>query len=196
MQEDQGAGGRRAIGRDPPTVELENAGLGRIEPDLVILQADRERSGCDGARRLEDQLPLALPEKQAEGGVNANCRQQQGRRHTTEDPARVGQRLLWRQRALPAGWRRVLLGQESFAAGAALGHEISRRQVRRRIRLGFHKRGTKPPSNRHTPGDQEQPARKKGTRDLQLEVLEVLLEVECRPLIPSLKHFPFWCIRP
>jgi hypothetical protein len=90
----------------------------------------------------------------------------------------------------------VLLGQDSFAAGAAWRHEISRRQVRQRIQAEFRRPGTKPPSSRHKPGDHEQPVRRLGTTDLLLEALEVLLEVGYQPSISSLKHFHFWCIRP
>ena len=63
------------ISGNPPAVQLQNAGLGRVEPNLVILQADRGGSGGDGAGWLEDQLPLALPEEQAEGDINAEHRE-------------------------------------------------------------------------------------------------------------------------
>src|SRR5271170_3827499 len=62
----------------------------------------------------------------------------------------------------------------------------SRRRVRQPIQAEFHRCGTEPQSSRHTPTGHEQPARTKGTTGQPLEALEILLEVECQPSIPSL----------
>ena len=90
MHQEQSIG--RAIGRDPPAVELENAGFGRVKPDLVIFQANRVGSSGDAAGWLEDQLPLPLPEEQAEGGVHASA----ARSSVPARPPRI-------QRALASG---------------------------------------------------------------------------------------------
>src|SRR5271155_1471558 len=69
VQQEQGVR-RWLIGGDPPAVQLQNTGLGRVELDLVILQVDGGRSGGNGQGRLEDKLPLTLPKEQAEGDVH------------------------------------------------------------------------------------------------------------------------------
>src|ERR1700722_13679635 len=134
MQQQESPGGCRAIGRDPPAVELENTGLGRVKPDLVILQANRVWSSRNGAGWFEHQLPLPLPEKQAEGGVYAECRQEQRRSQASEKPACAGQRLLWGERIFPSGWRGVLV--------------FSQRRVRQPIPAEYHRCGTEPQSSR------------------------------------------------
>src|SRR5580698_5224915 len=59
------------ISGNPPTVELKDSGLRGVKSDLIKLQSGRRWCERDGARGLENQLPLPLPEEQAEGEVDA-----------------------------------------------------------------------------------------------------------------------------
>ena len=111
MQKEQGIGGVGciAVGGNPPAGKLENSGFSCVESNLVVFQTGGGRSSRDGARRFEDQLPLALPEEQAKGDVYAERRKPQGGSHAAEDPAQAGQRLLRRQWVFPPGWRSMPL---------------------------------------------------------------------------------------
>jgi len=59
------------VGRDEPTRELGDAGIVDAEVDLGEREVERAGCGGDGARGVEDELPLAPREEDADGGVGA-----------------------------------------------------------------------------------------------------------------------------
>ena len=89
-------------------MQQRDTSLGGIKSNLFVAEAGHRRCHRDRPRRLKHQLPLALPEQQADRNVNAQESKRQGRQRRTNDPAKPGERLLWGQRIFPARGCRML----------------------------------------------------------------------------------------
>ncbi len=91
-----GAGG----GGDPPAVEAGLAGGGDVEVNLLERQAGGSGGGGDGVAGMEEELPLALVEEKAEGGVSADGGEDEGEGEGGDEPAgadggrRFGERVV------------------------------------------------------------------------------------------------------
>ena len=120
---------RLRVGGNPPAVELGKAGVGDVEVDFFVRQAGAGRSRGDGARGMEEELPLALVEEQAEGGVSAEGGSGEGEGEGSEEPAGADIRRGFGAVVDFSGWR------------LALRHCVIRRQARRGIRGQFRRRG-------------------------------------------------------
>ena len=73
--------------RDVPAVELGLSGIVDVEMDFFEGHAGVGRGGGDGAGGMEEQLPLALVEEEAEGGVSAEGGGEEGEGEGGEEPA-------------------------------------------------------------------------------------------------------------
>ena len=91
---------------DPPAVELGLAVVIDVEVGFVEGQAAGCGSSGEGARRMEEKLPLTLVEEQAEGGVSAEGGKQKRQREASRNPTRahvIGSAGLWWHNFLAKG---------------------------------------------------------------------------------------------
>jgi len=80
---------RPSVSRNPPAVELGKSGISDVEVNFLERQAGGAWGCGDGPRGMEEHLPLALVEEEAQGGVSTEGGGQEGKGESCEEPARA-----------------------------------------------------------------------------------------------------------